>query len=117
MLSHKYEFADAAEALLSDLSLPNGTTMSPATAALFVPRDCVFDMVGDAGGEADGAERVGDRGRNVDFCWLDEAILGCLAKYVWWTEMGSLEEILMRLEALATGDPRRLSGVCVSWPE
>jgi hypothetical protein len=75
VLSHKYELADSAEALLSDLSLPNGTTMSSAGTALVVPGDCVFDTVGDAGGEADGAERVGDRGRNVDFCWVDEAML------------------------------------------
>lgn len=78
MLSHKYEFADSAEALLSDLSLPNGTLISPAATALVVPRGCVFDTVGDAGGEADDVELVGDRGRNVDFCWLGEAMLGFL---------------------------------------
>ena len=82
VLSHKYELADSAEALLSDLSLPNGTTMSPATPALFVLGDCVFDTVGDAGGEVDEVELVGDRGRNVDFCWLAEAMLGCFAKNV-----------------------------------
>jgi hypothetical protein len=79
VLSHRYEFADAAEALLSDLSLPNGTTISPAETVLFVTEGCVFDTGGDAGGEADGAERVGDRGRNVDFCWLDEAMLEIFA--------------------------------------
>ena len=78
VLSHKYEFADSAEALLSDLSLPNGTTMSPVGIA---PLACVaqafaFDTVGDTGGEVDDVELMGDRGRNVDFCWLAEAMLG-----------------------------------------
>ena len=82
VLSHKYEFADSAEALLSDLSLPNGTTISPDETVLFVSEGCVFDTVGDAGGEADGAERVGDRGRNVDFCWLAEAMIECFANKV-----------------------------------
>jgi len=51
--------------------------MSPAETAVFgSDEDCVFDAVGDAGGEADGAERVGDRGRNVNFCWVEEAMLG-----------------------------------------
>lgn len=82
VLSHKYEFADSAEALLSDLSLPNVTTISPAEKVLFVSEGCVFDTVGDAGGEANGAERVGDRGRNVDFCWLAEAMMDCFANKV-----------------------------------
>lgn len=82
VLSHKYEFADSAEALLSDLPLPNGTTISPTETVLFVSEGCVFDTVGDAGGEADGAERVGDRGRNVDFCWLAEAMIECFANKV-----------------------------------
>jgi hypothetical protein len=82
VLSHKYEFADSAEALLSDLSLPNGTTISPAGIASLasVVEAFAFDTVGDTGGEADDVELVGDRGRKVDFCWLAEAMLGCIAK-------------------------------------
>ena len=84
VLSHKYEFADSVEALLSDLSLPNGTTISIAGIAPLasVVEAFACDTVGDMGGEADDVELVGDRGRNVDFCWSAEAILdiGCLAK-------------------------------------
>lgn len=98
--------------MLSDLSLPNGTIISLVETSSFAPGDCIFATVGDVGGEADGAERVGDRGRNVDFCWLAEAMLGFLAMKVWWTKMGSLEE-RSRLEALTTGDPRCLSGIFV----
>lgn len=83
VLSHKYEFADSVEALLSDLSLPNGTTISIAGIAPLasVVEAFACDTVGDMGGEADDVELVGDRGRNVDFCWSAEAILdiGCLA--------------------------------------
>jgi len=65
VLSHKYEFADAAEALLSVLALPNGTTISSAdTALLAFVETGVFDIVGEAGGVV----RVGERGRKVDFC-------------------------------------------------
>jgi len=95
VLSHKYEFADSAEELLSDLSLPNGTTISLAGTALFVLKGCVFDTVGDAGGEADDVELVGDRGRNVDFCWVGEAMLEIEVygsqRWIWPRKTGSLE--------------------------
>ena len=41
-----------------------------------------FGTVGDTGGEADDVELVGDRGRNVDFCWLAEAMIVCFANKV-----------------------------------
>jgi len=53
VLSHKYEFEDAEEALLSVLALPNGTTMSSTeTVSLTATETCGFDVVD----EADGVE-------------------------------------------------------------
>jgi hypothetical protein len=46
VLNHRYEFIDADEAVLSDLALPNGTTMSPASSASLG----VFDKLGRAVG-------------------------------------------------------------------
>lgn len=49
--NQRYEFADADEAVLSDLALPNGTMMSPAMRALAVSADeSVFDKAGGAVG-------------------------------------------------------------------
>jgi hypothetical protein len=53
VLSHRYEFEDAEEALLSVLALPNGTTMSSTeTVSLTATEICGVDVVD----EADGVE-------------------------------------------------------------
>jgi hypothetical protein len=61
--NHRYEFADADEAVLSDLALSNGTMMSPASRE----PPGVFDKLG----KAVGVDWMGDRGRKLDleFCW------------------------------------------------
>jgi hypothetical protein len=51
VLSHRYEFVDDEEALLSVLALPNSPTMSLSeTASLTSAEACVFDVVDDADG-------------------------------------------------------------------
>jgi len=72
VLSQRDEFADAVEAMLSDLALSNGTMMSPAEIASLEPAD---DGVFDKLGVAVGVDWMGDSGRNFDCCWLGEAMV------------------------------------------
>lgn len=71
MLSQRYEFADADEALLSDLALPNGTMISLVVrASLEFVDDGVFEKLGmDVG-----VDWTGDSGRNLICSCVDEAM-------------------------------------------